>query len=61
MKQLAVIQFPMPILTIVALFIFFFAFLLIAFWAYKILSNEKVHEMASLALSNSHEGQEKHQ
>ncbi len=58
MKQMAVTQFPMPLLTITALMIFFFAFLLIAFWAYRVLSNEKINELSQLALSQSHEGQE---
>jgi hypothetical protein len=61
MKQLAVTQFPMPILTITALMIFFFAFLLIAFWAYRVLSTEKINELSQLALSQSHEGQEQNQ
>lgn len=61
MKQLAVTQFPMPILTITALMIFFVSFLLIAFWAYRVLSNEKINELSQLALSQSHEGQEKEQ
>lgn len=51
MKQLAVTQFPMPILTITALMIFVIAFTLIAFWAYRLLSNEKVQLLANLALS----------
>jgi hypothetical protein len=61
MKQIAVTQFPMPILTIAALMIFFVAFLLIAFWAYRVLSNEKINELSQLALSQSHEGQEQKQ
>jgi hypothetical protein len=61
MKQLAVTQFPMPILTITALMIFFVAFLLIAFWAYRVLSTEKINELSQLALSQSHEGQEQSQ
>jgi cbb3-type cytochrome oxidase subunit 3 len=61
MKQLAVTQFPMPILTITALMIFFVAFLLIAFWAYRVLSTEKINELSQLALSQSHEGQEQNQ
>ncbi|MBN8540100.1 MAG: hypothetical protein J0L82_06900 [Deltaproteobacteria bacterium] len=61
MKQLAVTQFPMPILTITALMIFFFAFLLIAFWAYRVLSTEKINELSQLALSHPHEEQEQNQ
>jgi hypothetical protein len=61
MKQLAVTQFPMPILTITALMIFFVAFLLIAFWAYRVLSTEKINELSHLALSHSHEAQEQKQ
>lgn len=61
MKQIAVTQFPMPILTIAALMIFFVAFLLIAFWAYRVLSNEKINKLSQLALSQSHEGQEQKQ
>lgn len=61
MKQLAVTQFPMPILTITALMIFFVSFLLIAFWAYRVLSNEKINELSQLALSQFDEGQEQKQ
>jgi hypothetical protein len=51
MKQLAVTQFPMPILTISALMIFVIAFTLIAFWACRLLGKEKVQHLASLALA----------
>ncbi len=56
MKQLAVTQFPMPILTIVALMIFFISFALITVWAYRFLSNEKVQQLANLALDTDKEG-----
>jgi cbb3-type cytochrome oxidase subunit 3 len=56
MKQLAVTQFPMPILTIIALMIFFVTFALITLWAYRFLSNEKVQQLANLALDNEKEG-----
>lgn len=56
MKQLAVTQFPMPILTIVALMIFFVSFGLIALWAYRFLSKEKVQQLANLALDTEQEG-----
>jgi len=56
MKQLAVTQFPMPILTIVALMIFFISFALITIWAYRFLSNEKVQQLANLALDTDKEG-----
>lgn len=56
MKQLAVTQFSMPILTIVALMIFFISFALITVWAYRFLSNEKVQQLANLALDTDKEG-----
>jgi cbb3-type cytochrome oxidase subunit 3 len=56
MKQLAVTQFPMPILTIVALMIFLISFALITVWAYRFLSNEKVQQLANLALDIDKEG-----
>ncbi len=56
MKQLAVTQFPMPILTIVALMIFLISFALITIWAYRFLSNEKVQQLANLALDTDKEG-----
>lgn len=52
MKQLAVTQFPMPILTIVALLIFVITFTLISFWAFRMLSKEKVQQLSNLALAN---------
>ncbi|MDX9731192.1 MAG: hypothetical protein RBT63_05425 [Bdellovibrionales bacterium] len=53
MKQLAVTQFPLPIMTVVGLLIFFLVFLGIAIWTYRIVRKETWNQIAELAIADA--------
>lgn len=52
MKQLALTQFPTPIMTAIGLLIFFAIFIGVTFWTYRVIAKDRWDEIAARAASD---------